>query len=153
MEWYHYVFLEIGITLIISIVIAVILAFRDKTRVSLPDDNVEPLPQIPYAEKIRLLKYTGLEHTIGFPTRIFYNETETKRLLFFMQEKGVLVLQEKLDVFSDEELQYSSCYGTWIQASDRFSHFYDSEDTAMKEWGKELHSYHEEMLDFSRMEQ
>lgn len=104
------------------------------------------LPALPDEEKITLLKYDGLEREIAILLRLYYHSDGCKRILFYRHKGHVTAVKERLILFDEEELCYSTCYGVWMEDTDGFYHIYEDEKTALKEWEKELSSYHEEPL-------
>ena len=76
---------------------------------------------------------------------LYYNKDETKRLLFFRHKDYITAVKERLNIFDEEDLEFASCYGFW-EEDDDYHHIYDSLETALNEWQRELTHYKEEPL-------
>lgn len=148
MEWYVW-----GAVIIIAALLeAGILWFFDKysdIRAEKKQARKErTLPALSREEKTDLLKYAGLKRDEKNLIRLYYNANATERLFLLRHKAHITVIKEKLTIFDEEELDYASCYGIWEDDGDGFLHVYDSEETALKEWQKEIerNGYREEPL-------
>lgn len=140
MEWYHW---------LIIIILAIFLELvGDWLREKI--DNISdykkqehkianPLPDIPIEERIAQVKYDSLKWYRISLFKLYYSKDDTNRLLFLKHKDHVTVIKQRLDLFDEEELADGICttYGVWFEV-DSFQHFYDSEETALKEWQKEI---------------
>ncbi len=146
MKWYLYVIISV-LALILGAGIERIIDFFLSRRAKNAEWQKErQLPVISEEEKIALLKYNGLEREIAILLRLYYSENGCKRILFYRHKEHITVFRERLTLFNEEELCYSDCYGVWTDDGDGFYHIYDDEETAWKEWEKELSAYREEPL-------
>ena len=148
MEWYIWVIIAISALLLeagIWWLIDTISLAREKKK---EFEKEKSLPHLSREEKIALLKYDWLEQDSKNLLRLYYNADQTKRIIFLRHKDYVTVIKEKLCLFDEEELYWASCYGIWEGDGDGFSHVYDSEETALKEWQKEMEwdGYQEEPL-------
>ncbi len=87
-----------------------IFSFQEALKKAEREKERQP-PERSEEEKITLLKYDGLEREIAVLLRLYYSKDGYKRILFYQHKGHITVFRERLTLFDEEELCYSTCYG------------------------------------------
>ena len=149
MEWYIWVIIAI-LAICFAVGLLYCLTKARNARAKKKSEKINSLPEIPIKKRIELLKYDGLKLSEGVLSRLYfsYGESHTQRLLLIKYDDHFKIIKEWLVLWDEDELPYFDLYGEWIRKGDGFLHVYDSEETALKEWHKEIErdGYQEEPL-------